>query len=55
MNLTNISRMQSSVYLARMTNGMVKAGFTDNPRTRIERAMRAMNQLQARGGIRAVA
>lgn len=35
MNLANISRMRSSVYLARMTNGMVKAGFTDNPRTRI--------------------
>ena len=44
MNLTNISRMRSSVYLARMTNGMVKAGFSDNPRTCIASLSRFANK-----------
>lgn len=34
-HFTHVGRASSSVYIAGMSNGMVKIGFSDNPRTRL--------------------
>lgn len=35
LSFTNAGRARASVYLAGMSNGFVKVGFSDNPRTRL--------------------